>query len=121
MRSRVTETAQARTVEHEIVWKGRPQRLRATGALPATLPGPDSVERFFKEHELGYGRTRGGRPLTYRVEHPEWEVLRDPRVTLEWDFAHVYGPEWAFLGRATPFSVVVAVGSAVAVSPLSVP
>ena len=43
------------------------------------------------------------------------------QVTLDWDFAAAYGPEWAFLGQATPHSVMLAVGSAVAVSPLSLP
>ncbi len=121
MKSRVEEGAGVRTVEHEVRWQGRTHRLRAEGGLPAHRPGPDSVEHFFKEHDLGYGRTRAGRLLTYRVEHPEWDVLREPRVSLDWDFARVYGPEWAFLNAAEPRSVVLAVGSRVAVSPLSVP
>jgi hypothetical protein len=29
----------------------------------------------------------------------------------------VYGPEWAFLGGATPYSTVLAVGSDIAVYP----
>lgn len=38
------------------------------------LPLPTSMEHFFKEHELGVGKSRKGETLTYKVSHPYWEV-----------------------------------------------
>lgn len=79
----------------------------------------DTREHFFKEHDLGFGRSRRGALLTYTVEHPAWQVLTQPRLELDWSFAEVYGPEWALLDRRPPDSLVIAVGSEVAVSPVA--
>ena len=121
MRSQVRDEAGRRHIEHEVDWRGRGHRIRASGALPPYRPSADSLEHFFKEHDLGYGRTRRGALLTYAVEHPHWDVLGDPRLELDWGFADVYGPEWGFLDAAQPYSLAIATGSEVAVSPLSLP
>jgi hypothetical protein len=36
---------------------------------------------------------------------------------LDFDFSAVYGPEWAFLTQAAPYSTVLAAGSDIAVYP----
>jgi uncharacterized protein len=117
MTSRVTDENNRRTIEHELVWAGKTHRLRAVATLAPMMPGEDSVEHFFKEHDLGCGRSRGGKLVTYIVEHPPWQVLPDAQVSLEWSFAQVYGAEWARLDGARPYAVTVAVGSEVSVSP----
>ncbi len=68
-----------------------------------------------KEHEWGFGRTRSGRLLRYRVRHPEWPVRAVVNVDIDVDFGALYGSAWAFLNAATPDSVIFAVGSAVVV------
>ena len=56
----VTETCDALTVAHRLIGRDRTHTIRALGAKPAFRPGSDTVEHFFKEHQWGYGRSRGG-------------------------------------------------------------
>ncbi|HTU16903.1 MAG TPA: DUF2071 domain-containing protein [Gemmataceae bacterium] len=106
-----------RMMEYRLTWAGRQQVLRVSGVKPAYLPGQDSDEHFFKEHHWGYGRTRRGQALRYEVAHPPWEVFPVQSYHIKMSWASVYGPEWAFLNKATPMSTVFAVGSAIAVYP----
>ncbi|HEV3146714.1 MAG TPA: DUF2071 domain-containing protein [Gemmataceae bacterium] len=95
-----------------------PQRMnliRAAGAKPAFWPNPESAEHFLKEQEWGFGTNRRGHTTMYRVEHPPWEVYPVSEWDLDWDWAGLYGPEWAFLADAEPHSVMLAAGSPVSV------
>jgi uncharacterized protein YqjF (DUF2071 family) len=115
MTSRVEESSDRLTLEHRIEFGGRTHLIAAIGDNPRTRPTPDSVEHFFKEHEWGFGTTRGGRTLCYRVEHPVWEVYRVAEWKVDIDWGTLYGPEWAVMQGATPYSTVLAAGSTVAV------
>jgi uncharacterized protein len=117
MTSSVVDEPESIRVEHRLTFAGRTHTMRVVGAKPAVLPGPDTVEAFFKEHHWGYGKTRGGQTLRYHVWHPVWAVyrVRAPEVDLDW--GALYGPEWAVMQGATPASTVLAVGSAIAVYP----
>jgi uncharacterized protein YqjF (DUF2071 family) len=117
MTSRVTETTDSFAIEHQLTSRDRVHTIRATGSKPVVRPGEDSVEHFFKEHQWGYGRTRGGATLRYQVCHPCWDVypVRDYSIDLDW--AALYGPEWSVLTKSEPNSVVLAAGSDVAVYP----
>lgn len=77
----------------------------------------DSYEHFLKEQQWGFGRSRNGELLHYRVEHPRWKVYPNPRPTLGVDFGALYGPSWSVLHDLKPFSLVLAEGSDVAVWP----
>jgi len=105
------------TVEYRLQWAGREHFLAVTGHKPAFLPPLESDEQFFKEHRWGFGTSRGGQGLRYEVCHEPWKVypVRDHRIDLDWGL--VYGPEWAFLGKASPMSTILAAGSAVRVYP----
>jgi uncharacterized protein YqjF (DUF2071 family) len=105
------------TMEYRLHWNGREHLLRVTGDKPAFLPGESSEEHFFKEHHWGYGRTRGGQSIRYRVTHPVWEVYPVRSHHLDLDWVSVYGPEWDVLGGAAPMSTILAVGSPIAVYP----
>lgn len=105
------------SVEYRLHYGGREHVLRATGRKPAVRPTETSVEHFFKEHQWGFGITRGGRPLRYEVVHPIWDVYPVQAYEIDLDWGLVYGPEWKFLGSATPYSTVLAIGSPVAVYP----
>ena len=115
LHSATTRSAATLTVEHRLRWRGALQRVSATGSLATERPAADSAEHFFKEHEWGFGRSRLGRTISYQVIHPHWDIypLLDWQVDLDW--AAVYGPQWAFLQAAQPYSTVFAVGSAVQV------
>jgi uncharacterized protein YqjF (DUF2071 family) len=78
-------------------------------------PREDSVEHFFKEHELGVGRDRAGRAVTYEVEHPRWRVFPVKDYLVKLDAAELYGSEFSFLANAAPRSVVLAEGSEIVV------
>jgi uncharacterized protein YqjF (DUF2071 family) len=93
---------------HRIAWKSR-------GELFA--PSTDTAAHFLKEHSHGFGHTRGGKLLSYRVDHPIWRIWPEVEPKLEIDTGLLYGPEWGSLASTPPFSVVAAEGSAVSVFP----
>jgi len=97
----------------------RVHALRVVGHAPATLPEPDSVEHFFKEHEWGFGRDAEGGLVVYRVEHPVWATYQTSPDDLElgMDFGELYGEPWSELDRRQPFHVAFAVGSEITVWP----
>jgi uncharacterized protein YqjF (DUF2071 family) len=118
MASRVEEDGGRISIEHRLTFGGRENRLSVVGRKPAARPEATSVEHFFKEHEWGFGTgRRGGECVRYRVEHPCWDCYAVESYALDWDWGAVYGEEFAFLGSATPCSVIVAVGSGVSVFP----
>ncbi len=104
-------------IDHRFRFGGIEHRIGARVAAERLVPEPGSLEHHFKEHEWGYGRTRGGTPTLYRVEHPTWAIHRVLDTTIDIDAGALYGDEWAWLGDARPDSVVVADGSEVAVYP----
>lgn len=109
------ETADHLTMTYRFDWEGRAQTLCVVGAKPTTLSSPDSTAHFFKEHEWGFGTTQSGQTIRYRVTHPIWQTYPVTSYDLALDWAHVYGPDWAFLQHAEPYSVVLAAGSPIAV------
>jgi len=113
----IDDTPESLTARYTVDFGGKVHELRATGTKPATRPGPDSLEHFFKEHSWGYGRTRRGKLIRYEVNHPEWDVypVTDHRIDVDW--AALYGPEWGDMTGRAPDSVVLAAGSEIAVYP----
>ena len=78
------------------------------------VPGNDTLEHHFKEHELGVGQSRSGKTQTYRVHHPVWHVypVVDYKIELH---AEIYGEDFSFLSTQKPDSVVFAEGSQIKV------
>jgi uncharacterized protein YqjF (DUF2071 family) len=79
------------------------------------VPGEGSHGEFIIEHYWGYTKRDGGRVDEYKVEHPKWELfsVKDPVINV--DFGKTYGPEFARLNSAEPFSVLLAKGSEISV------
>jgi uncharacterized protein YqjF (DUF2071 family) len=117
MHSAVSESPDRIHVEHSLTFAGRTHTARASGAKPSRPAEPDGLETFFKEHHWGFGRTRSGRTLGYRVWHPVWSVYPVQEVNIDLDWASVYGAEWSVMQDSRPVSVVLAVGSEIAVYP----
>lgn len=115
LRSAWRRTGDTLTVEHQLRWNKRIHRVSATGSAATLRPPQDSAEHFFKEHEWGFGRTRAGKTISYRVEHPHWDVYPVLDWSVDLDWAAVYGPQWGFLAQAQPYSTVFAVGSPIKV------
>ena len=89
--------------------------LDVTGENSPYLPSPSAMEHFFKEHEWGVGKSRTGKTLIYKVEHPHWEVypIIDMKVEVNWEA--LYGSPFSFSNQQKPHSVVFAKGSKVKV------
>jgi uncharacterized protein YqjF (DUF2071 family) len=117
-KARMSDAVERRNGEiharYDLAFRGSSLEFRATAMDRPHRPAEDSLEHFFKEHDLGVGRSRAGETLTYRVEHPVWRVfpMKDYFVRVD---AALYGDEFAFLARATPDSVVLAEGSEIVV------
>lgn len=117
MTSKTMQAGDSLAIEHELNDRGARGTLRVRGRKPAKLAGAETIEHFFKEHDWGFGRTRRGKLLEYRVSHPAWETLAEPVAELNWPWGQLYGPRWEFLAGQEPMSVILALGSAVSVFP----
>lgn len=95
--------------------RGRVNTIGVDSGMNLGVPPESSHEAFIIEHYWGYTKRKGGRTDEYKVEHPKWDVLsaEDPHIDV--DFGTVYGPEFAFLTDETPYSVLLAKGSEIAV------
>ncbi|MCH8075457.1 MAG: DUF2071 domain-containing protein [SAR324 cluster bacterium] len=89
--------------------------LKVRARNQPTMPPENSMEHFFKEHELGVGTGPAGDTLTYRVHHPHWRVFPIETFTVSIDGAGLYGERFAFLSGRPPDSVVFAEGSQIVV------
>lgn len=97
----------------------RPHRLTIDADPTPSTPDHHTVEHWFKEHEWGYGRTRRGTTLAYRVVHPLWRTWPVRTWTLDARLAQLYGSEWSILDHAKPINITFAEGSHVEVWPAS--
>ncbi len=102
-------------VEHKIRAEGRKFMMSIEGENKPYMPSKDSLEHFFKEHEWGFGISKKGRTLVYRVEHPFWQVYPVKKYSLDLDFGKVYGKNWEFLNSEKPFNITLAAGSEIKV------
>lgn len=119
MSSRVRESADAREVDHLFRMGDATGSVHVVTDATPTTPTSDSEAHFFKEHELGVGKSRRGELLTYKVDHPVWAAFRVRSHAIQVDFAGIYGRKWRVLERLEPRSVLCAEGSEVSVYPVS--
>ena len=117
MRSEVVAGPDALTVSHWLDSGGHTGHLQVVADPESQVPAEDSEAHFFKEHSWGYGTARNGSRVAYEVRHPVWASYPVRDMTLEWDWAGIYGPQWAHLADQAPRSVFLAHGSEVSVSP----
>jgi hypothetical protein len=79
------------------------------------VPPAGSHGEFIIEHYWGYTKRDGGRVDEYKVEHPKWELFTVRDEVIDVDFGLTYGDEFAHLAEMTPYSILLAKGSEVAV------
>lgn len=115
MTSEWTPSDEGFRLRHTLRLGGRKQTIEAQLTGQPHRPPADSVEHFFKEHQWGFGTTRGGRLARYEVWHPHWDCLAVGDLSLDWDWGAVYGPQWADLADAEPYHVGFALGSEIRV------
>ena len=115
LKSRAIPDGSDLIVDHRWTVGGLRYRVTARGGEEICVPSPAGPEHHFKEHNWGFGATRRGELLAYRVDHPVWPVRPLKSVDCQVDFGSLYGAEWSALNHQAPVSVVLAVGSEVAV------
>lgn len=118
MKSKIAREDGAIFIEHQMQYHDNKYHIKLVAEDKPFLPAESSTEHFFKEHKWGFGTSHSKKLLRYEVEHPFWECFPIKSFELNWDFAQIYGNDFAFLNKAKPYSVVFARGSAVAVYPL---
>jgi uncharacterized protein YqjF (DUF2071 family) len=94
---------------------GKENSVRAEIGENLGVPQENSHGEFIIEHYWGYTRRGAARADEYKVEHPKWELFAVPGYEINVNFGAVYGPEFEFLSRTEPFSVLLAKGSPIAV------
>ena len=99
----------------EAVVQGKFYEMRAEAENKPYMPDEDSIEHFFKEHEWGFGTSKDGLPLIYRVEHPFWNIYPVIKFHHDFDFEAIYGKKWSVLNGKQPYNITFAEGSAVKV------
>lgn len=90
-------------------------RLRVERDADLGVPQANSHGEFIIEHYWGYTRRGASRTDEYKVEHPKWELFSVKNATVDVDFGACYGNDLAFLSNATPYSILLARGSEIAV------
>ncbi len=114
IRQRVSTAPEEVRVEYAL-GPGARWHIAVAGSQAATVPPETTLEHYCKERFWGFGSTRRGELIRFRVEHPRWAVREVRRLDYDLDFAALYGAEWGFLNGTRPVSVILAVGSEVAV------
>jgi uncharacterized protein YqjF (DUF2071 family) len=79
------------------------------------VPEENSHGEFIIEHYWGYTKRGAARCDEYKVEHPKWELFSVKNEEINVDFGATYGEEFAFLKDESPFSILLAKGSDIAV------
>jgi len=115
--ARAVEHGDGVTVQYRFGRTAPKHQIVVTAARTTVVPQATSFEHHLTERTHGCRRGPDGRLRTFRVEHPPWLIRPVRTVDYEIDFGEVYGREWAFLNGRSPVSVVLAVGSDVAVYP----
>ncbi len=117
MTSRVTQVGETRRVRHDFALNGQRHTLAVTAHGPPADPPPGSLDNWIKEQGWGFGQTRGGKLIRYRVVHPHWRTYAVQHCDLPLDFEALYGPAWHSLQSRAPDAVTLAEGSHVAIYP----
>ena len=102
-------------INHTIEIKKKEFQINLQAENKPYLPPIDSTEHFFKEHEWGFGTSKAGKPLIYKVEHPFWNIYPIRKFEHNFDFGVVYGKNWESLNNKTPYNVTYAEGSEIKV------
>lgn len=103
-------SADAKKFEHLVS-----ESMKVTRGDRIGVPALGSHEEFIIEHYWGYTKRSDTRTDEYKVEHPKWELYATRHSRIRVNFGRWYGDQFAFLSESSPFSVLLAKGSEIAV------
>ena len=112
---RVNKTRDQVSASYQLISNRGFMSLEVVGENSPYRPSLSSMEHFFKEHELGVGKSRTGETLTYKVEHPHWDIYPVLNAKVQIDWIALYGSQFGFLSQREPHSIVFAKGSEIKV------
>ena len=115
--SRTHSAGDALHIDHRWHRQDVDQFIEVTASQASAIPPEDGSVYHFTEHRWGFGSTRSGDLVRFRVEHPVWAIREIRSVVHNIDFASLYGAEWDVLNDQEPVRVTLAVGSAVELYP----
>ncbi len=104
-------------VRHEWHTGSAEQHLDIVGEMTSVIPPDDGPVFHFTEHRVGFGVSRRGSVVSYRIEHPTWGVRQIKKLDYHIDCGALFGEEWSWLDDREPSRTTFAVGSRVAVFP----
>ena len=105
------------TAEYYLTFANQHLKVYAEGENAPYFPKEGSSEDFFKEHQLGIGRTRSDQVVTYRVNHPRWRIfpISDFGVEMS-DQSFHFTDQFHLKQKTKPHSVILAEGSEITVT-----
>lgn len=115
MRNTLENSANMILVKHSFCVQNQWFNISVTAEKKSSIPSSESMEHFFKEHDIGFGKDKNNKTLEYLVEHPVWEIYPNAKVESTICFEKIYGKKWAFLDSEKPFNILLAKGSEVKV------
>lgn len=115
MNHKIEKTESDLKATHSLCVNNEWFNIVVTAENKGSVPASETIEHFFKEHEIGFGKDKQNNTLEYKVEHPVWEIY--PIISIESTicFEKVYGKEWKFLNSEKPFNALLARGSEIKV------
>jgi uncharacterized protein len=119
MSSEVRSGAAAIRVAHRFRFRNTSATIELSASASARPSAEASLERFLTQRLWGYGTTRSGSRLRYRVDHPLWNLHDNAKASITLDHATIYGQQWGILTTQPPISTILAAGSEVSVMPWS--
>lgn len=116
MRNEITRKDNEIHALYELSKEGRKFSVNVTASDAPYVPLHDSLEHFFKEHDLGFSSSKNSTRV-YMVEHPLWHVFPIKKIKLDIDFGFLFGKQWSFLNNEKPFHSMFLEGSSIKVFP----
>ncbi|MGZ5283642.1 MAG: DUF2071 domain-containing protein, partial [Bacteroidia bacterium] len=74
-----------------------------------------SDTEYFNSHIWGHSKIKPSGFTQYQVTHPKWEIHEVKNYAIDFDYEKTFGPEFSFLNKYEPESVMLTKGSAVKV------
>lgn len=115
IKNEVKEISDTIRVFHSIYHNNRDHSIEIISKNRSITPHEDSIEHIVKQRNAGFGKSKDGRTLVYRVEHSLWEIYPLISFNFNLNYGKLFGSYWEFLNYEEPLNVMLAKGSQVKV------